>query len=233
MTSPLSAEQLDGLRRYNTPTISNAIEVFNVRPRHQGFLPHQVRCLLPDLGVIVGYAVTSQTRAAPHEDAPPDLNADYYRYVAEAPGPKIAVGQDLDDPAGLGAQFGEVNATIHQRLGCVGHITDGCPRDLDEVRALGFGLFGLNPCVSHAYVRLVGFGRPVKLAGVEIRPGDLIHADKHGVCIIPTEIAPRLAEACADVERMERPLLEICRSDDFSLEEYLTRRAAMKLKIRE
>jgi len=233
MTSPLSAEQLEGLRRYNTPTISNAIEVFSVRPRHQGFLPHQVRCLLPDLGVIVGYAVTSQTRALPHEDTPPDLNADYYRYVAEAPGPKIAVGQDLDDPAGLGAQFGEVNATIHQRLGCVGHITDGCPRDLDEVRALGFGLFGLNPCVSHAYVRLVGFGRPVKLAGVEIRSGDLIHADKHGVCIIPTEIAPRLAEACADVERMERPLLEICRSDDFSLEEYLVRRSAMKSKIRE
>ncbi len=233
MTSPLSAEQIEGLRRYNTPTISNAIEVFNVRPRHQGFLPHQVRCLLPDLGVIVGYAVTSQTRALPHEDTPPDLNADYYRYVAEAPGPKIAVGQDLDDPAGLGAQFGEVNATIHQRLGCVGHITDGCPRDLDEVRALGFGLFGLNPCVSHAYVRLVGFGRPVQLAGVEIRPGDLIHADKHGVCIIPTEIAPRLAEACADVERMERPLLEICRSDDFALEEYLARRAAMKSKIRE
>ena len=233
MTSPLSADGLEGLRRYNTPTISNAIEVFNVRPRHQGFLPHQVRCLLPDLGVIVGYAVTSQTRASTHEDTPPDLNADYYRYVAEAPGPKIAVGQDLDDPAGLGAQFGEVNATIHQRLGCVGHITDGCPRDLDEVRALGFGLFGLNPCVSHAYVRLVGFGRPVKLAGVEIRPGDLIHADKHGVCIIPTEIAPRLAEACADVERLERPLLEICRSDDFSLEEYLARRAAMKARIRE
>src|SRR5512135_1799201 len=73
---------------------------------------------------------------------------------------------------------------------------------------LGFQLFGLNPCVSHAYVRLVDFGKPVQLAGVEIRPGDLIHADKHGVCIIPPEIAPGLAEACREVERMERPLLE-------------------------
>ena len=156
---------------------------------------------------------------------PPDLTADYLRYVAAQPGPKIAVGQDLDDPPGLGAQFGEVNATIHKKLGCVGHITDGCPRDLDEVHALGFQLFGLNPCVSHAYVRLVDFGKPVKLAGVEIRPGDLLHADKHGVCIIPLEIAPKLAEACAEVERLERPLLEICRSDDFDLEEYIRRRA--------
>ncbi|MHC5537290.1 RraA family protein, partial [Singulisphaera rosea] len=70
-------------------------------------------------------------------------------------------------------------------------------------------------------------------AGVEIRPGDLIHADKHGVCVIPLEVAAKLAEACAEVERMERPLLDICRSDDFTLDEYLVRRKAMTAKIRE
>ncbi len=234
MSAPtLSAEQLEALRKWNTPTISNAIEVFNVRQRHLGFLPHSIRSMFPDMPPMIGYAVTSQTAAAYADDYGPDLTADYLRYVAAQPGPKIAVGQDLDNPPGLGAQFGEVNSTIHKKLGCVGHITDGCPRDLDEVHAMGFQLFGLNPCVSHAYVRLVSFGKPVKLAGVEINPGDLIHADRHGVCIIPIEIAPKLAEACAEVERLERPLLEICRSDDFSLEEYLARRTAMKVKIRE
>jgi 4-hydroxy-4-methyl-2-oxoglutarate aldolase len=234
MTIPLlSDEQLEALRRYNTPTISNAIEVFNVRKRHLGFLPHTIRCLFPDMGPIVGYAVTAQTKAAPPEGPSPDIAADYFRYVAAQPGPKIAVGQDLDDPPGLGAQFGEVTATIHKKLGCVGHITDGCPRDLDEVRPLGFQLFGLNPCVSHAYVRLVDFGKPVRLAGVEIRPGDLLHADKHGVCIIPLEIAAKLPEACAEVERLEKPLLDMCRSDDFDLERYLEARSAMKAKIRE
>ena len=114
-----------------------------------------------------------------------------------------------------------------------GHITSGCPRDLDEVAALGFQLFGLNPCVSHAYVRLVDFGSPVNIGGVEIRTGDLIHADKHGVCLIPQEVAPRLAEACAEVERRERPLLEICRSDSFSLEEYIKLRAVSHAKIHE
>jgi len=232
-TTLLTADQLETLRRYNTPTISNAIELFNVRPRNVGFLPHQIRCLLPDLGPIIGYAVTAQTSATPSTEEGPDLLGDYLRYVAAQPGPKIAVGQDLDNPAGLGAQFGEVTATIHKKLGCVGHITDGCPRDLDEVHALGFQLFGLNPCVSHAYVRLVGFGKPVRLAGVEIKPGDLIHADKHGVCLIPHEVAPRLAQACAEVERIERPVLEICRSDRFSLEEYLELRKAMKPELHE
>ena len=232
-TPPLTPDQLEALKAYNTPTIANAIEIFNLRGRHLGFLPHQIRCLFPDLGPIVGYAVTSATRAAPPTETSEDLNADYLRYVAAQPGPKIAVGQDLDDPAGLGAQFGEVNATIHRKLGCVGHITDGCPRDLDEVAGLGFQLFGLNPCVSHAYVRLVDFGKPVKLAGVEILPGELIHADKHGVCLIPGEIAHQLLDACAEVERLERPLLELCRSDEFDLEEYIRRRADMKAKIRE
>ncbi len=233
MSSLLTADQIEGLRKYNTPTISNAIETFNVRPRHMGFLPHFIRCLLPDIGVIIGYAVTSQTRALPATEKEQDVASDYFRYVASIPGPKIAVGEDLDNPPGLGAQFGEVTATIHQKLGCVGHITSGCPRDIDEVRGLGFGLYGLNPCVSHGYVRIVGFGRRVNIGGVDIHPGDLIHADKHGVCIIPHEIAPKLADACAEVERLERPLLDICKTDDFDLEEYLRRRVAMKTAINE
>ena len=232
-SAPLAPGILEELARFNSPTISNAIEIFNVRPRHLGFLPHQIRCLFPDMRPIVGYAVTSRTQAAFSEAPADDLTAEYLRYVAAQPGPKIAVGQDLDKPAGLGAQFGEVNATIHKRLGCVGHITDGCPRDLDEVHDMGFQLFGLNPCVSHAYVRLVDFGTPVELAGVRVSPGDLIHADKHGVCIIPPDVAPRLAEACREVERLERPLLEICRTDSFDLEEYIRRRNEMKVKIRE
>jgi 4-hydroxy-4-methyl-2-oxoglutarate aldolase len=232
-TYPLSPDLLEALRRYNTPTIANAIETFNLRGRHLGFLPHQIRCLLPSLKPIVGYAVTSMTMAAPPDGPQPDLNAEYLRYVSSVPGPKIAVGQDLDDPPGLGAQFGEVNATIHKKLGCVGHVTDGCPRDLDEVEALGFGLFGLNPCVSHAYVRLVGFGKPVRLAGVEITPGELIHADKHGVCMIPLEVAHQVADASAEVERLEKPLLDHCRAESFDLEEYIRLRSAMKVKIRE
>jgi regulator of RNase E activity RraA len=234
-TAILGDAELQALSRYNTPTISNAIELFDIRPRHVGFLHHTIRCLLPDLGPVVGYAVTSRTRATPLAplERPSEVLGDYLRYVAAQPGPKIAVGQDLDDPPGLGAQFGEVTATIHQKLGCVGHITSGCPRDLDEVRALGFALFGLNPCVSHAYVRLVDFGTPVTIAGTQINPGDLIHADKHGVCLIPHEVALQLAGACAEVERRERPLLECCRSPSFSLEQYISLRSVSHGKIRE
>ncbi|WP_244420366.1 RraA family protein [Isosphaera pallida] len=234
----LSAAQLDELRGFTTPTIANAIELFEVRPRHTGFLPHTIRALTPHLGVTLGYAVTCRTIAAPPgADFDPITSADrlmaYYRYVAASPGPKVAVAQDLDDPPGLGAFFGELNASVHQRLGCVGHVTSGCPRDLGEVEALGFALYGLNPCVSHAYIRVESFGEPVVLGGVTIQPGDLIHADRHGVCVIPREIEFRLAEACREVERAERPLLELCRAETFDLDAYLIERRRMKPGLRE
>lgn len=232
MAKLLTTEQIAELARFNTPTISNAIELFNVRRRDHGSLPHSIRCLLPDLPPMVGYAVTSVTTATPPPDGgpTPDHLPGYLRYVASVPGPKVAVGQDVDDPAGLGAQFGEVTAAIHKQLGCVGHVTSGCPRDLDEVGALGFSLFGLNPCVSHAYVRLVDFGKPIAIAGVMVRPGDLLHGDKHGVCIIPQEVADRLADACRKIEAIEKPAIEYARRDrsQFDLEEYIRIRQAMR-----
>ena len=216
MSTPiLTAAELDRLRRYNTPTISNAIELFDVRPRHLGFLPHTIRCLLPRPGAhrrLRGDFAHAGREARTDRIQQPTCWATICAMWPRCQAPRSPSAGTWTSRAGLGAQFGEVTATIHQKLGCVGHITSGCPRDLDEVEALGFQLFGLNPCVSHAYVRLVDFGTPVMIGGVEIRSGDLLHADKHGVCLIPHEVAPRLADACVEVESRERPLLESCRS---------------------
>ena len=135
----LSDAQLAELSKYNSPTISNAIELFNFCPRHLGFLPHYIRCLLPDQGVMLGYAVTAQTRALPANEGElakgADLLGDYLRYVAAMPGPKVAVGEDLDITPGIGAQFGEVTALIHKKLGCVGHVTSGCGETGDPLDA--------------------------------------------------------------------------------------------------
>ena len=88
MTTPLlSAEQLEALRRYNTPTISNAIEIFNIRKRHLGFLPHTIRCLFPDMAPIVGYAVTSQTRA----EFSPETGARHHSATISATWPRSRV----------------------------------------------------------------------------------------------------------------------------------------------
>ena len=119
----------------------------------------------------------------------------------------MIVVHDLDEPRGQGAQWGEVQANIHRALGCVGVVTDGSVRDLDEVRALGFQFAAAHVSVSHAYVHMVDFGLPVKLGGLWVKPGDLVHADQHGVVTIPPEIATRIPEAIAKVEADERKII--------------------------
>ena len=137
------------------------------------------------------------------------------------------------NPPGLGAQFGEVTATIHQKLGCVGHITSGCPRDLDEVKALGFQLFGLNPCVSHAYVRLVDFGKPVNIAGIDDPDGRLDSRRQARRLLDSARGGSEAGRGLRGSRTARAPLLESCRSSEFSLEEYIKLRAVTHAKTHE
>ena len=214
----ISTETLAALRSLTTPTVSNAIELFNVRPRNQGYMSPEVHCLFPDLGVMVGHAVTVRF-AAEQPATRAGSRYESWKYILESPEPRVLVLQDMDQPPGAGAFIGEVMATIHQRLGCVGAVTNGHVRDLDEVRALGFHFFAAGVCVSHAYVHLLDFGTEVKVGGLVVHTGDLIHADKHGVLVVPKEIAHKIPEAAAKVTEREQRMIGHCKSPDFSLEE--------------
>jgi 4-hydroxy-4-methyl-2-oxoglutarate aldolase len=214
----ISVETLEALRKISTPTISNAVELFNIRPRNQGFMSPEIHCLFPDLGVMVGHAVTARFTAE-QPAAHPGSRYQLWKHILEVPEPRVLVLQDLDKPAGIGAFVGEVMATIHRRLGCIGVVTDGHVRDLDEVHALGFHFFAAGVCVSHAYVDLIDFGTPVKVGGLVVGTGDLLHGDKHGVLSVPREIASELPSAAARIVAREQRILGHCQSPAFDLEE--------------
>ena len=205
-------EILEALRRYDTPTLSNAIEELDVRSRDEGFANLDVRCLFPELGPMVGYAATATIRArgAGHGDQSP-----LWSHVRDVPAPRVVIVQDLDEPPAHGALWGEVNATIFQALGCVGVVTDGSVRDLDEVRGMGFHFFARGPSVSHAYVRVESVGEPVRVGGLTVSPGDLVHADQHGVLLIPAAVAGELPAAADRVIEREQTLLRWVRSPEF------------------
>jgi regulator of RNase E activity RraA len=218
MADRLLKHELEALRKITTPTIANAIEVFNIQPRNVGFMTPDIRCITPELGIMVGYAVTCTIRA--EQPAPPGREVarpDWWDYIATVPEPRVVVVQDLDRQP-IGSMWGEVNGSIHKALGCIGTVTDGGVRDLDEVRAMGFHCFASCVLVSHAYVHITDFGIPVKVGGVIVKPGDLLHGDQHGVSTIPLAIAAQIPEAVAKVEARERPLIEACRAPDFSVD---------------
>jgi 4-hydroxy-4-methyl-2-oxoglutarate aldolase len=215
----LTTQDIEALKKITSPSVANAIETFKVRPREQGNLASSIRALFPETGPMVGYAVPCMIRA---EAGPIDGHRastyGWWDYVLTIPAPRVIVVHDLDDPRGQGAQWGEVQANIHRALGCVGVVTDGSVRDLDEVRALGFQFCAAHVSVSHANVHMVDFGIPVKVGGVWIKPGDLVHGDQHGVCTIPADIAAKIPEAIAKVEADERKIIAVCQSSGFSVD---------------
>jgi regulator of RNase E activity RraA len=215
----LNAQQLGALRKINSPTIANAIEMFEVRPRNAGYLSPEVRCLFPALGPMVGYAFTAMISAdLPSKGCRTLQRSEYWAASSTTHPPRIAVIQDLDNPPCRGSFWGEVNANIHRALGFIGTVTNGSARDLDEMEALGFFAFAANPSVSHAYVHPVDFGGPVRVGGEIIGPGDLLHGDQHGVVVIPNSVAASVADAATEVDAAERALIRYCQSSEFDLE---------------
>jgi regulator of RNase E activity RraA len=208
---------IESLARYDSPTLANAIEAFDLQPRDVGFADSRIRCMFPELGRMVGFAATATivARGAPDPDWAGAGTDALYAHVRTVRAPRIVVVKDLDDPPAHGSLWGEVQATIFAALGCVGCVTDGAVRDLDEARGMGFHFFAAGPSVSHAYVRVETIGEPVEIGGLMVAPGDLLHADQHGVLRIPLEIAAQLPAAADRVIEREQSFLRWVRSPDF------------------
>ena len=202
----LSHAELLELKRWNTPTIYNGWEqITGADPGADGFNLEPTRDFMPQMGPMVGYAVTVQFEPSTvaHRRALPNAWSEYRAYVASQPGPKIVVVQDLDKPGVFGSFWGEVNANVHKALGCVGTITDGAVRDVDEMTNAGFKALARCLCVGHAYTWPVRWGCEVEVFGRTVRPGQLIHADKHGFLAIPPADEAGLLDAARFMDSNE------------------------------
>ena len=231
---PVSTAELQLLARYDTPTISNVIELFEVRPRSSGYMDGRIRACFPEMPPIVGYASTATMRTAwarSEGDVYSGLDEQVARF-AELPGPAIVVFQDLDDPA-TGATFGEVMCASYRSFGAVGIVTSGPARDLDQVRRLGFAAFSNGVICSHAYSHITSVHQPVRVGGMEVRPGDLLHADANGVCSIPDSIASQVAHAAAEFVACEAVCLECALSGNRDVKAYSAARKEMLRRIAE
>ncbi|MGO9242056.1 MAG: RraA family protein [Bryobacteraceae bacterium] len=222
MTNPvrtLNPAEFESLRLLSTCTASNAIERFEVRPRNEGFVRATARCQFPRMGHMLGYAAPAVVRAsnAPLGGRCYYDRMDWWHYLTTIPEPRVIVIQDLDPIPGIGAFVGEIHASIALALHCVGCVTNGSVRDLEQVEKLGFHLFAGGAAISHAYAHIVEFGEPVEIGGLRIRPGDLLHGDRHGVHLIPSSIASKVPAMAQQILETEQRLTRFCNSPGFSL----------------
>jgi regulator of RNase E activity RraA len=209
MTSP---DTLAKLAKFDTPTICNIIELFDVIPRNRGYMDGRIKANFPTLPPMVGFASTASFRS----DAPP-RGSDAYGSMdqqvagfAELPGPAVVVFQDLDEPA-VAATFGEVMCSVYKGFGSVGLITSGAGRDLEQVRALDYPVFTGGTICSHAYCHILHVGQPIRVGGLVVHQGDLLHGDANGVTSVPIKIAAAIADIAAEFVAAELIVLDYVR----------------------
>jgi 4-hydroxy-4-methyl-2-oxoglutarate aldolase len=216
----LEPAQLEQLRRLDSCSVANAIETFDVRLRNTGFTDSSVRCIFEDLPPMVGYAATLRIRTS---DPPLEGDSYYYRldwldHLLSIPPPRVLVVQDMDRHPGLGSVIGDVHANILRALDCIGVVTNGAVRDVNGVKALQFQMYAGNVSVSHAFAHVFDFGTPVEVGHMQVRPGDLLHGDLHGVQTIPFEIAHKVPAVAQEMIEKEREIIQLCRSTEFTVE---------------
>ena len=207
--APLSPADLALLRQYDTPTICNVIELFNLRPRTAGYMNGRIRACFPEMPPVVGYASTATIRTAfPRAEGSSYKSLDeQVQAFATLPGPPIVVFQDLDEPPAA-ATFGEIMCATYQAFGAVALVTSGAARDLDQVRRLRFPAFSSGVICSHGFSRTLAIHEPVHVGGMGVHAGDLLHADANGVTSIPHEIASEVAHAAGEYVAAEAVILD-------------------------
>jgi 4-hydroxy-4-methyl-2-oxoglutarate aldolase len=208
----LSEQELGALRELDTCMVSNAVETFEVRLRNTGFANSSIRSMFEDFPPMVGYAATAQLRSLD----PPVVKrgmrdrTDWWKSILDIPMPRIVVLEDMDDVPGRGAFIGDVHSAILQSLGCIGVITNGAVRELPRVREMKFHLFAGNVAVSHSYAHIFNVTAVVKVGGLEVHPGDLLHGDRHGVLKVPREIAAEIPAVAEKLRDKENRLIAMC-----------------------
>jgi regulator of RNase E activity RraA len=226
----MDPELLGLLSRVDTPTVLNAIEVVQGKRGFQGFTRGTMVCTEPGRAV-VGFAATAQIAgiAPPHE--PVDVirarRLAYYKAMHDAPKPSVAVVEDVDYPNAVAAYWGEVNTTVHKAFGMAGALTNGVVRDLGDLPS-GFPVVAGSIGPSHGFAHVRSIGQPVRVMGLEVRQGDLVHADRHGAVVIPPECIPHLAAAIRKLQDTERLVLDPARRPGFDFAAFETAWAAFE-----
>lgn len=230
----ISTEDLKILQKIDTPTVCNVIELFDIRPRNTGYMGAGITAGFPEMPPMVGYATTATFRSA----APALEGGDYAGMEGQLtafemiPEPRVVVFQDLDDPPAA-ATFGEVMCTTYKTFGCVGLITSGAGRDLDQVRAISFPVFTGGTICAHGYCHILQANIPVHVGGITIYPGDLLHGDCNGVTTIPNSIASAVARLCEEFIEAEGIVLSHLKTGSRDVQAFAEARAACLKKLDE
>lgn len=195
---------IEELKGYDTPSVTNVVATYPASPLCLGlynpwsenwYTDTSVRCMYPELGAVTGYAVTCVYGL-------PDLGftrlsfADVLDALERERRPTILVLQQKFPPeiAGKVGLAGGIMTTALKAIGCVGVVSNGPSRDIDEIRPMKvqYLLGGVTP--GHGEMAVHAVNVPVSVAGMDVAPGEIVHMDENGACKFPADKLPRVLE---------------------------------------
>ncbi len=188
--SPANRKTLDKL---STTNVSDALDALGLKGATFG-----VRPIWEGAGKIAGKAVTVKLTAAGMTKAKHHLGVG--AIVAAEEGDVIVIdnGGRLDTSC-----WGGILANGAKMKGVSGVVIDGACRDVDDYVDLRFPVYSRGAVVATARGRIMeeATNIMIQFAGVQVRPGDIVIADRSGVVFIPAE---KLDEVLAKAEELFR-----------------------------
>ena len=218
----LSPKVIEQLRGYDSPTVANAIEHFEVRDPATGYATNELICQTPwAKAPMVGYAVTCTADTTTPGDKRPQRVTDIVNLVEQAPKPTVLVIQHVGHERQRACLIGDMWCTIMDKLGCVGIATDCNARDLEGIhqRTPEFQLFTTGTVVSHGFGVYMNLNTTVSVCGLTVSPGDLLHGDVSGVVSVPTDVAEATVKRAQEVRKFEAEYFDFLDSDRFNMDE--------------
>ena len=222
MSQLLPPHIIEALCQYDSATIANAIEHFDVRDPTTGYTTNELVCQTPEISrPLVGYAITCTTDTTTPGDRRPSRNDELVELVDAAPKPSVLVAQHLGHERRRCCLFGDMFCTALDRLGCAGIVTDANGRDRSGIRrrAPEFHVFSTGWVASHGYGAYIDFGTTTSICGLTIRPGDLLHGDESGLVSVPIDIAEDVVKRAEAVRAEETEYFDFMESDACTAEE--------------
>ncbi len=197
MSTPDVLAMLEELRQFDTPSITNVVATYPENPLCLGlynpwtmnwYTDQTIRCMYPEMGPVVGFAVTA-VYALPDPTYSRLTFMDVVEALDASPKPTIFVFEQRFPPeiAGKVGLSGGNMTTAMRAVGCVGAISNGPSRDIDEIRPMKFQylLSGITP--GHGPMAVQAVNVPVHIAGMDVAPGEIIHMDENGAVKFPAD----------------------------------------------
>jgi 4-hydroxy-4-methyl-2-oxoglutarate aldolase len=211
------------LKQFDTPTVTNVVATYPKKKEEclglydpwaiNWYTDQDIKCIYPELGRRVGFAVTC-VYGLPNPNFDRLDFSDVLKALEDSPQPTILVIKQ-DFPEHIRKKNGLLGGnmcTAMKRAGCVGCITDGPSRDIDEVRQLEFQLMltGISP--GHGEFAVKAVNVPVSVCSMDVAPGEIIHMDENGACKFPASKLKEVVELCEKLAEKESKQMEIMRN---------------------